>query len=410
MNINNPQKIKKADIIVGIPSYNEANTIDFVVEQTSLGLEKYFPNKKAVIINVDNNSLDGTKEAFFEAEANLPRIYISTEKDIKGKGYNFHNLFLMSKKLKAKACVVVDADLRSFRAKWIKKMAAPIFDGYDFITPYYIRCKTDATITNQLVYPLVYGLLGWDIRQPIGGDFAFSGKMVDYWLKEKWSEGVYYYGIDIFMSLTALLKKVKIGQVNLGSKIHNLSNPKLGPMFFQVTEALFKIILNNLDQIKDEIKVRKVEVLGGSSLPIMANAHPIRELFEKTFLDNLKSSWPTIEKAVSQPVKNELFKIYKNRPQIKALCPWLWGEKPIQEKEYEINLDLWTKIVYDFLLAYKKSNYQSDIIKTLGCLYFGRAASFFKENGNLTPEDMEKRVIRGAKHFFKNRDYFLNKI
>ncbi|NQV00943.1 MAG: glycosyltransferase [Parcubacteria group bacterium] len=426
MIINNPQKIKKAEIIVGIPSYNEANTIDFVVEQVSLGLEKYFPDKKSVIINVDNHSLDGTEQAFFEAKVNIPRIYISTEKGVKGKGRNFYNLFSIFKKLNAKVGIAVDADLRSFRAKWIKKMAEPILNGYDFITPYYIRCKTDATITNHLVYPLVYGLLGWNLRQPIGGDFAFSKKIVNYWLEEEWFSGTYDYGIDIFMSLTAFFKKAKTGQVNLGSKVHNLSNPKLGPMFFQVVEVLFKMILNNLDKVKQRTEIEKVKILGGSSLPILANANPVRGLFRKTFLDNFKHAWLLAEDIVSPSVREELEKIYQNRPQAKALRPWLWGEAlkdisikhPLTQlprtkeeiKKLEISLDLWARIVYDFLLAYKEGCQQEEIIKGLGSFYFGRAASFFSENGTLTPEDTEKKVIRGARYFFKHRDYFLNKI
>lgn len=415
MIVSNPQKIKKAEIIVGIPSYNEANTIDFVVEQVSLGLEKYFPGKKSVIINVDNHSLDGTEQAFFEAKVNIPRIYISTEKGVKGKGRNFYNLFSIFKKLNAKVGIAIDADLRSFRAKWIKKMAEPIFEGYDFITPYYIRCKTDATITNHLVYPLVYGLLGWNLRQPIGGDFAFSKKMVNYWLEEEWFSGTYDYGIDIFMSLTAFFKKVKTGQVNLGSKIHNLSNPKLGPMFLQVVEVLFKMILNNLDKIEQRTEVEKVKILGGSSLPIMANSNPVRGLFRKTFLDNFKHAWLLAEDIVSPSVREELEKIYQNRPQGKALRPWLWGPTHLPRtreeiKKLEISLDLWTRIVYDFLLAYKRKGQQKEIIEALGSFYFGRAASFFSENGSLTPEDTEKKVIRGARHFFKNRNYFLDKI
>lgn len=37
--------IDSADIVVGIPSYNEADNIAFVVEQCRLGLLKYFPFK-----------------------------------------------------------------------------------------------------------------------------------------------------------------------------------------------------------------------------------------------------------------------------------------------------------------------------------------------------------------------------
>ena len=94
MKIDNPQKIEEAEIVVGIPSYNESKTIGFVVEQISSGLEKYFPNKKCVIINLDNNSKDGTRDAFFQVESNIPRIYVSTPNGLKGKGYNGGDMYV----------------------------------------------------------------------------------------------------------------------------------------------------------------------------------------------------------------------------------------------------------------------------------------------------------------------------
>ena len=106
--------MQKIDIIVGIPSYNEADNIAFVARQLSLGLSKYFPSLSAAIINVDNNSSDGTREAFLGAETGkILKKYISTEKGIVGKGNNFRNLFIEVERLKAKAIVVVDADLLS---------------------------------------------------------------------------------------------------------------------------------------------------------------------------------------------------------------------------------------------------------------------------------------------------------
>ncbi len=390
MIINNPEKIEKAEIIVGIPSYNESETIGFVVEQISLGLEKYFPNKQSIIINVDNNSADGTKQAFFKAKSNIPQIYISTDKGIKGKGYNFHNLFSMMKKFEAKTGLALDADLKSIKPDWIKKMAEPIFEGYDFVTPYYARDKIDATITNHLVYPLTYGLLGWDIRQPIGGDFAFSSKMANVWLKKKWSQTTYQFGIDIFMSLTAFFNRMETCQVNLGSKIHNLSNPKLGPMFSQVSGTLFKMISENFNHIKRNIEIKKIPIKGDDQLPALSNSLPNKELFRKIFWDNLDSFWPTIKQAVSKPVYEKLNKIRK-------------------EKQGEIGLDLWTKIVYDFLCSYPGSKDKFILIDSLGCLYFGRMARFFIENGHLAPTEVEQVVIKRAKYFFKKRDYFLKK-
>ena len=391
MIIDNPQKIKKAEIVVGIPSYNEEEKIGFVIEQVSLGLEKYFPNKKSVIINFDNNSKDGTKESFFQAESNIPRMYISTPNGLKGKGYNFHNLFLMVKKLDAKVAIVFDADLRSIRGNWVKKMADPILNGYDFITPYYIRCKTDATITNHLIYPLTYGLLGQDIRQPIGGDFSFSNRMARVWLKQEWTETTYQFGIDVFMSMTAILKNMKIAQVNLGSKEHNLSTPKLGPMFFQVIGTFFEIISKHIYEFKNLTEVKKVLVLGSRKLPILANSQPEEKLFKKIFLDNLNLYWPTIKKTVNPSIGKELEIIYKN-------------------KEGYIDSNLWNKIVYDFLFAYINTKDKPGLIHALSCMYYGRIASFFHENGKLTPEDAEKEVVRRAKLFFKKRNYFFKKL
>ena len=55
----NPEKI---DILVGIASYNNAKTIGHVVKAVDAGLAKYFPDKKAVIVNSDGGSADGTPD------------------------------------------------------------------------------------------------------------------------------------------------------------------------------------------------------------------------------------------------------------------------------------------------------------------------------------------------------------
>jgi len=89
----NPENIKKAEFVVAIPSYNEADSIAFPVQQADKGIQSFFGNMQSVIINCDNNSNDGTKEIFLGIRTDTPKIYISTEPGIKGKGNNFRNLF-----------------------------------------------------------------------------------------------------------------------------------------------------------------------------------------------------------------------------------------------------------------------------------------------------------------------------
>ena len=55
-------QVGSADILVGIPSYNNARTIGHVVRAVQAGLAKYFPDRKAVLVNSDGGSTDGTMD------------------------------------------------------------------------------------------------------------------------------------------------------------------------------------------------------------------------------------------------------------------------------------------------------------------------------------------------------------
>ena len=71
--------INSLDLAVGIPSYNEADNIEFVVRQLASGLERYFPHFNTVIINADNFSQDGTEETFIAANSGrISKVYLST--------------------------------------------------------------------------------------------------------------------------------------------------------------------------------------------------------------------------------------------------------------------------------------------------------------------------------------------
>ena len=122
-------------MVVCIPSYKEADAISFPTSQADEGLRKYFREYESVIINCDNNSPDHTREAFLETRTTTPKMYLSTEPGLKGKGNNFRNLFQKVVDLKAKAVVVVDADLKSITPEWIKHLGEPLFSGFSYVAP-----------------------------------------------------------------------------------------------------------------------------------------------------------------------------------------------------------------------------------------------------------------------------------
>src|SRR3989449_10237515 len=131
----------------------------------------------------------------------LHRI-ITPYKGMSGKGSAVRTIFEVARRLGVKPCAVLDADLRSITPEWIELLLRPVLSGgFDFVAPYYLRHKYDGTITNSIVYPLTRALYGVQIRQPIGGDFGFSGKLAGHYMDQHvWESDVAGFGIDIWMT------------------------------------------------------------------------------------------------------------------------------------------------------------------------------------------------------------------
>jgi len=394
---------KKYDVVVGIPSYNESKTIGHVVRMVGEGLAKYFPDTKNIIVNVDNHSPDDTRGVFLSAEVpeGIPRKYISTPERVKGKGNNFWNLFNFCRDVEAKITVVVDADLRSITPEWIKYLGYPVKEGNDFVTPLYSRHQFDGTITNHLCYPLVFSLAGLDIRQPIGGDFAFSSKLCSYWLEQEWNDMTRQYGIDIFMSLNALFGNFTVCQTGMGSKVHNASAPKLGKMFEEVVYTLFSILhkyksqwlrkwLTEDAKIAPQNKVRTVELYGLEKMtePQSLDINIVR------LKQNYRNEYETY---------HDLVQKYVN----------IYTYQKIHEMQlmdfYDVDVMLWSQIVYRLFYLFGRASEKGkkEIIDVLKPLYFARSITFDYETFRYTVDFAEKEIKSQALAFLCQKPYLL---
>src|SRR6202051_820966 len=54
--------VGEVDILVGLPTHNNAKTIGSIVQTIQSGILRGFPRERAVIINADGGSRDGTPE------------------------------------------------------------------------------------------------------------------------------------------------------------------------------------------------------------------------------------------------------------------------------------------------------------------------------------------------------------
>jgi glycosyltransferase involved in cell wall biosynthesis len=379
----------KLDLIVGIPSYNEADSIEYVARKSDEGIVKYFGDLNCAIVNCDNNSPDDTKSVFLNTETQTEKKYISTPPGVKGKGNNFFNLFNFAAEKEARAVVVVDADLTSITGEWIKKLATPVFEAEkDFVSPLYLRHKYDGTITNNLVFPLVYSLMNKHARQPIGGDFAVSSRLVDHYLKQEWTNTVRQYGIDIFMTMNALVGGFSMAQVLLGAKLHKPSAPKLGPMFTEVMTSLFDIITGNPDSMNNnpdrERPLPEYELPDIEPPDIAFDPDAIKQ----TALMEFKEYRPWLEMNLNHGVN-------------------LFGRIDAAFKQDVIGIDpnLWSDIVFKLLEDYngKSPKEKAHLIEAFKPLYRGATYNFVRNTENLSSLEAEERVVAQADLFWDKR-------
>ncbi|GAX61038.1 glycosyltransferase, group 2 family [Candidatus Scalindua japonica] len=381
----------KYDVVVGIPSYNESDTIPYVTKTVGEGIEEYFPEKKCIIVNVDNNSPDNTEDAFLGTKTRIEKKYISTAHGIRGKGNNVLNLFNFSKQAGAEVTILVDADLKSITKDWIEYLGRPIADGYDYVIPLYSRHQFDGTITNHICYPAMFGMLSMDIRQPIGGEFAFSPRFIKYLLKQPWEESTKQYGIDIFMSLNAAIGGFKICQSGLGTKIHKASAPKLGIMFEQVIETLLTILVQNRNvwMTRNNGDIFVPDTFGLKELAEPQELHiDILDLKEKSQAEY--SKYQTDIKELLEPYAfsrvHEMFKV----------------------EVFDLTILLWTQIFYSLVYRYDISKSNEDrkkIINSLKSLYFARSISFNYHTWKYNVKYSELEIRRSALGFASQKYY-----
>ncbi len=381
--------MKKYDIIVGIPTYNEADNIGFVVKQVDKGLRKYYSDKRALIVDCDGKSTDRTKPVFLNTETFSEKKFIETSSERSGKGNVFRILFRLVKKIKPEATMVVDADLRSIEPEWVRLLIGPVLKGYDYVTPTYVRERYDGTITNHITYPVVYGLLGRNIRQPIAGDFAFSTRLANYWLKQKWMKETGKYGIDIFMTTNAIFGNFRICQASLGHKIHKSSEPNLSEMFLQVVTTLFDSVLNHRDKWVRNSKRREEKVFGIKTLPEPRKLKPNPENILQTTLNDYQKD--KLRKYLSEKTFERVNSMFFHR-------------------DINIDKELWTRIVYDLMYSYYKTRNKREVVMSMHSLYFARIYTFFKKIPEYTTEEVESEIREQAEYFRRMKTLLAKRI
>ncbi len=381
-----------ADIVVGIPSYNNARTIGHVVRAAHAGLIKYFPTWRAVIVNSDGGSTDGTREIVEKANLDTQELLMVSHHQqpvlrlttpyhgVPGKGSAFRTIFRIAELVHARACAVVDADLRSITPDWFELLIWPVLEReFDYIAPYYKRHKYDGTITNSIVYPLTRALYGRRVRQPIGGDFGLSARLVRHLLSQDvWATDVARYGIDIWMTTTALAEGFKVCQAYLGAKIHDAKDPgaDLSAMLMQVVGSVFDLMETHHAVWSHASNSESAPLFG---FPFEVGLEPVSINLARmigAFAQGCRDLRPIYDQFLSAATLSELSRA--------ATLP---------AESFTLPDETWATVIYDFALAHHRRVLNREhLLKSLTPLYLGWVASFARQTEPENAVQVEERI------------------
>ena len=396
------------EIIVGIPSYNNAQTIGHVVKAAQAGLLNYFPDRKALIVNSDGGSKDGTPQVVEQASVDAHSLMLVSHPlypvhrlttpyhGLPGKGSAFRTLFRIAEVAQARALAVVDADLRSITPEWFHLLLQPLLAlEFDYVAPYYKRHKYDGTITNSIVYPLTRVLYGRRIRQPIGGEFGISGRLAGHFLtRDVWNTDVARYGIDIWMTTTAIAENFKVCQSYLGAKIHDPKDPgsDLSAMLVQVVGSVFSLMETYDSVWRNVLGSLPAPLLG---FPFEVGLEPVPINVQRTlasFQQGVRDLLPIYEKVLTLQQLREL-----------EAC----AAQPMHQ--FVLEDELWVAVIYSFALAYHRRVFDREhLVRSITPLYLGWVTSFARQTENETPAQVDARIERLCLVYEQLKPYLIN--
>ena len=246
--------VGEVDILVGLPTHNNAKTIGSIVHTIQSGILRGFPRERAVIINADGGSRDGTPELVTGVSIDDMRpasnlFALRTLHSISTRYASspvsevaFRTILAAAELLRAKACVIMSPESANIEPEWLSKFLSPIYrDGFDLVTPTYSRHKFEGLLITNLLYPMTRALYGLRIREAYSSEFGFSGRLGTQFLGQNvWNDGTEGDGVELRFTLAAITGKFRVCQSFLGERDHiERRAADLVPALRQTVGALF---------------------------------------------------------------------------------------------------------------------------------------------------------------------------
>lgn len=397
--------VGEVDILIGLPTHNNARTIGSVVQTVQSGILRWFPRDRAVIINADGGSRDGTPELVTGVSIDdlRPRSSPNALRTLHSISTKYasnpaspvalRTILSAAELLRAKACVVLSPESSNMEVEWLARLLQPIrSDGFDLVAPTYRRHKFEGLLVTNLLYPMTRALYGLRIREPYTHDFGFSGGFGSDFLLNVDNDGTESWGNELRFTLAAITRKRRVCQTFLGEREQVESNSSdLVPALRQTVGPLFSALEADIPIWSTVTGSQSVPTNGPEYEVLLETSRVNRKRLREMFASGVAELAGVFQSILSASTLAELRQI--------ATLP---------EGEFRYSKELWVKTVYEFAASYHKSVINRDhIIQALAPLFRGRALTFISENRSSSAEEIERNIETLCLEFERLKPYLL---
>ncbi len=369
-------RIERAEIVVGVPSFNCARTIGRVVEAVVAGLTRDFGGASCAVVNADAGSHDATPELARQAAGGaLPVVAVRsrppvagalapTRPGLAGDAGALRAVLAEAGRLGARACALVDGDVGDITPEWIGGLLRPVLDdGIDLVAPLYARHRYEGLLTGGLLYPLTRALYGVRVRQPVGGHFGLSGRLAAQLLRAGiWERGGTPGSLDLWMVTSAAADGRRIGQAPLGPlrRGGRRAAVELGASFAAAVGTAFGLMEEYRPVWWSVVATSEVPTYGP---PVTLGVDPVSVNLDRmvsTFRQGLADLMPDWRRALGIET-----------------CEALAALGNDGAARFRFPPDLWARAVYDGAVAYHQRRLpRRHLLRAMIPLYLGRCAAF----------------------------------
>jgi hypothetical protein len=399
------ERVGPCEIVIGVPTYNNAATIPLVAESVRVAVDKHFRGVPVALVNADAGSADGTPQVL--AQAGVPAVLAHSEAPlgeraevpfhgVPGRGEALRTILGVARRLGARALVLLEADVTTITDEWPQRLSRPILeDGADWVAAAYVRHRYDGTITRLLLSPLLRALYSRRLHQPLGGQQALSARLVEHLLVHpRWN----WTGrdvTDVWIVGTAIADGFSVWEVPLGAyRVQSATRSRdLPTMVAQSLGAVFTVMDRHGDLW--------LETRGSEPVPGYGDLPPA--LTEPLDVD--------VERMIEafRLGLRDLTTIWEHIMTAETLGDVLALDVP-DPARFRFPDDLWARVVYDFALGHHYGVvHREHLLRSLVPLYLGRTAAFIVATRDRSAAHTEAHVEAVGAAFERQKPYLVER-